>query len=99
MQHIVRKGSYGRQECTNSSEGAWNVMRACIPYICSLKGESSLMAFLLCAAHDITVDAVHLMALSEAPSSTFSGALQEHRTTLSFAFLDAAAGFYYVGSA
>lgn len=36
------------------------------------------------------------MALSEAPSSGFSGALQEHRTTLSFAFLDAAAGFYYV---
>ncbi len=52
-----------------------------------------------CAAHDITVDAVHLMALSEAPSSGFSGALQEHRTTLSFAFLDAAAGFYYVSTA
>ena len=52
-----------------------------------------------CAAHDITVDAVHLMALSEAPSNGFSGALQEHRTTLSFAFLDAAAGFYYVSTA
>ena len=39
------------------------------------------------------------MALFEAPSSGFSGALQEHRTTLSFAFLDAAAGFYYVSTA
>ncbi len=50
------------------------------------------------AGADITVDAVHLMALSEAPSSSVSGSLQEHRVTLSFAFLDAAAGFYYVRS-
>ena len=45
------------------------------------------------------MDAVHLMALAEAPSASATGALQEHRTLLSFAFLDAAAGFYYVGSA
>ena len=45
------------------------------------------------------MDAVHLMALAEAPSAGASGALQEHRTRLAFAFLDAAAGFYYVGSA
>ena len=51
------------------------------------------------AGQDISVDAVHLMALAEAPSAGASGALQEHRTRLSFAFLDAAAGFYYVGSA
>ena len=48
------------------------------------------------AGTDITVDRVHLMALSEAPSSAVSGSLREHRVTLSFAFLDAAAGFYYV---
>lgn len=46
------------------------------------------------------MDAVHLMALSEAPSSCGQGgALGEHRTALAFAFLDAAAGFYYVGCA
>lgn len=47
------------------------------------------------------MDAVHLMALQEQPCSGGGelGASQEARVAYGFAFLDAAAGRFYVGAA
>jgi DNA mismatch repair protein MSH6 len=49
-------------------------------------------------AGNVSVDAVHLMALQEAPCGG-AGAGQEARVAYGFAFLDAAAGRFYVGAA
>jgi hypothetical protein len=48
---------------------------------------------------DVAADAVHLMALREEATRSHAGVLQEHRILYGFAFLDAAAGCFYVGVA
>lgn len=54
---------------------------------------------LMYVAGNVSVDAVHLMALHEAPTNDRASASQDSRVHFSFAFLDAAAGRFYVGVA
>lgn len=48
-------------------------------------------------AGSVSAEAVHLMALYEAPMDSHASACPESRVSYSFAFLDAAAGRFYVG--